>query len=66
MKLKDLPLKLKLFLPVSIIISVIIIILTLWIYSDTVKSFKESPKQMVFEMGCWSICGALVIETIEV
>jgi len=40
-KLRPLPIKLKLFLPISAIISCVVIILTVWIYSGSIKSFEK-------------------------
>jgi len=40
-KFKPLPIKLKLFLPVSAIVTGVVCVLAIWIYSDSLKTFEN-------------------------
>ena len=40
-KIQKIPIKLRLFLPVGIIVTIIIVILSIWILSDSLFSFKK-------------------------
>lgn len=51
MKLGSFSIKLRLFLPTSIIITVVVLVLTVWIYSDSVTAFqKQLEKSLTLEV----------------
>lgn len=41
MKFTRIPIKLKLFLPISLIITSVVVVSTIWIFSDSVKTFQK-------------------------